>query len=345
MPENLILDSAASMGDTNTAFGAQAASGRIGGGLSIAQALLQNNFNINALRTNATLRKDEWIELDKTVIDIARSRLVGVADLIQKGLVYNLTNALGTTRLEWERQSDMTPATMTMSGISESENDRITYDLQGMPIPIIHKDFNINIRALAASRRSGQPLDMTQARVASRKVAEIIETTLFNGATILGANNPIYGYKTAPNRNTGSLTLNTPLAMTGNDVTTNVLAMISALQNDNMYGPYVLYVSNAVALHFQEDYKANGDSSIMSRVLEIDGLQAIRPTKDLSNTEFVLVQMTSDVVEMVDGMQPTTVEWATHGGMVLHFKVMAIMLPRIRADFENQSGIAHFIYP
>jgi hypothetical protein len=28
--------------------------------------------------------------------------------------------------------------------------------------------------------------------------------------------------------------------------------------------------------------------------------------------------------------------------MVLNFKVMAIMLPRVRNDSENQSGIAHY---
>ena len=41
---------------------------------TVAGALLANNMNVNALRTNATLRKDEWELLDRAVIEIARER-------------------------------------------------------------------------------------------------------------------------------------------------------------------------------------------------------------------------------------------------------------------------------
>jgi len=55
-----------------------------------------------------------------------------------------------------------------------------------------------------------------------------------------------------------------------------------------------------------------------------------------------MLQMTSDVAEMVDGIQPTTVQWETHAGFVVHFKILTIMVPRLRNDQTNQSGIAHF---
>jgi len=307
----------------------------------VAAKLLASGGNVNSLRTLGTLRKDEWIAFDNAVVEIGRKRLIGVADLLSRGLVYNLPNALGHTKLEWEKVSDMDPAGLSMSGISETQNDRVVYDLDSMPIPIIHKDFNINVRALMASRNNGTPLDTTQARVAARKVAELTETMLFKGATILGSNNPIYGYTTALYRNTGSLA-ESWMTADGASIVGDVLAMIGALVDDNMYGPYVLYIPSAVAVRFGEDYKAESDKSIMARLLETDGLSAIKPTKDLAINEVVLVQMTSDVIEMVDGMQPTTVEWETHGGFVTHFKIISIMLPRVRNDYINQSGIAHY---
>lgn len=307
----------------------------------VASKLLASGGDINVLRPNGTLRKDEWIAFDNAVIEVAQKQLVGVADLMSRGLTYNLTNPLGHTRLEWEKISDMDPATLTMSGISESQNDRVIYDLEGMPIPIFHKDFNINLRALMASRNNGTPLDVTQARYASRKVSEAIESTLFKGATILGSNNPIYGYTTAPYRNTGSLSQSWMTA-DGTSIVGDILTMIGDLVNDNMYGPYVLYIPAAVGVRFGEDYKADSDKSIIERIREIDGISAVKTTKDLAANEVVLVQMTSDVIDMVDGMQPTTIQWDSHGGFVFHFKVMAIMLPRIRNDFINQSGIAHY---
>jgi uncharacterized linocin/CFP29 family protein len=333
MPELILNDSVTSVANGTRAQG------------NIAQRLLQTGFNVNALRTNATLRKDEWKEYDTAVVEVARSRLVGVGNLLSRGLRYRLRNALGKTRLEWEKVSDMNGAEVTMSGISESQNDRVTYDLEGMPIPIIHKDFNINVRALEASRTTGEALDTTQAKVAARKVSETIETMLFAGATVLGANNPIYGYKTAPNRNTGSLPGANWATATGDQIVAGVLTMIGRLTDDNMYGPYVIYVPNNAFVHMGDDYKAASDKAIITRVKEIPGIADVIMSKDLVSGEVLMVQLTSDVVDMVDGMGPTTVEWESHAGFVVHFKVLAIMIPRIRNDSLLQSGIAHYVYP
>ena len=319
------------------------ASGLKGAG-SVAARLLASNFNVNALRTLGTLKKDEWIHYDSAVVEVARERLIGVSDLVSRGMTYPLNNALGSTRVEWERMSDMDPAAISMSGISESQNDRITFDLQGMPVPIVHKDFNINIRALMASRNSGQPLDTTQVRLATRKVAETIEGMLFSGATVLGSNNPIYGYTTAVNRNTGALAASWQTA-TGAQIIGDVLDMIEAANADNMYGPYVIYVNNLAFINLSNDYKLESDKTILQRIKEIPGIADVRPTNYLPIKQVIMVQMTSDVVDMIDGMSPTLVEWESHGGMVMHFKVMAIMLPRIRTDILNQSGLMHFTAP
>lgn len=307
----------------------------------VATRLLQANFDVNSLRTNGVLRKDEWIQFDNTVIQIARANLVGVADLMSRGLTYPIANALGITRVEWERISDITPAEISMSGIKESENDRPVYDLASVPLPIFHKDFTVNIRALEASRRGGNPLDTTTAALAARKVAELMETTLFNGATVLGSNNAIYGYTTAPNRNTGSTTADWDTA-TGANIMTDVLAMIGKAVTDNFFGPYVLYVSAGSFVHMGDDFKAESDRTIMERVMAVPQISAIRPTKDIVAGTVLLIQMSSDVVDLVDGLGPTTVEWESHGGMVMHFKVLAIMVPRMKSDYNTQSGIVHY---
>lgn len=315
--------------------------GNMAGTGSVAQRLLASNFNVNSMRTLGTLQKDEWIAYDSAVIEVARKNLVITQDLMSRGLTFSLPNALGHTRLEWEKVSDMEGAIITMSGMSESQNDRIIYGLDGMPIPIIHKDFNINLRALAASRNKGEALDTTQARYASRKVAETIESLIFDGATVLGSSSPIYGLRTAPYRNTGSLS-ESWLTANGEDIVNDVVAMSTALVNDNMYGPYVLYIPTNVALQFAKDYKAGSDKSVIARLMELPTLADIKWSKDLPANEVLLVQMTDDVIQLVDGMQPTTIEWETYGGFVVNFKVMAIIVPRIRNDFINQSGIAHF---
>lgn len=310
----------------------------------VAQRLLNSGFDANSLRTNDTLRKDEWKMYDTAIVGIAKARLRGVADLMAAGLTYSLPNALGVTRLEWENDTDMTPAGVSMSGIDQTQDDRVEYSLTGMPVPIIHKDFTLNLRQLEASRKTGLPLDTTMAQKASRVVSEKIEDMLWNGYTGLGANNTIYGYLTTPNRNTGSLTNAAWTAGTvnGETILADVLAMIQKALDDHMYGPFVLYVPIAIGTLLGNDFKTNSDKSVRERLLEIDGLSDIRSTANLTGLNVLLVQLTADVVQMVDGIQPRMVQWDSHGGFVLNFKIIAIMLPRFRNDSEGQSGIVHY---
>jgi uncharacterized linocin/CFP29 family protein len=311
------------------------------GGGSVGRLLLQSGFNVNALRTNDVLRKDEWKLYDTEVVQIAKQRLIGVADIVSRGLVMKLNNALGTTRIEWETDTDMTPAAVTMSGIQRAQDDRIEFSLTGIPVPIIHKDWTLNIRHLEASRKTGQPLDTTMAGKAGRVVAEKIEDMLWNGYAGLGSNNTIYGFTNAQYRNTGTLSADWATA-TGAQIVADILAMIGALQGDHMYGPYMLYVPIAALTNMGNDFKTNSDKTILQRVLEIPGIGGVKATANLTGRNVLLVQLTSDVIQMIDGIQPTTVQWDTHGGMVMHFKVLAIMLPRVRNDSEQQSGIAHW---
>ena len=62
----------------------------------------------------------------------------------------------------------------------------------------------------------------------------------------------------------------------------------------------------------------------------------------MTGTVVILLQLTSDVVDIVVGMQPTTLQWEDMGGMITNFKVMAIMVPRIKDTQTSQSGIVHY---
>jgi hypothetical protein len=51
--------------------------------------------------------------------------------------------------------------------------------------------------------------------------------------------------------------------------------------------------------------------------------------------------MTSETVRAVIGMEVQTVQWESLGGMMKHFKVMAIQVPQFRPDTAGNSGVAH----
>ena len=310
----------------------------------VAAALLNGDLKANSLRTLDLLRKEEWLLFDTAVVDVARERLGLVQDLITRGLRFPLTNAMGTTVLQWERISDMDPAQASMAAVTEGEYDRIDFELQTMPIPIFHKEFTLNIRHLSASRKLGESIDVTQARVATRKVAEIIENTFVNGLALTATGGTVEGLTNATNRNTGTgLDWTTHPTVDGEDILGQVIAMKTALAGDHMFGPYGLYIPRAFDDVLDNDFKANSDKSIRQRLSELGGISFIRPTERLTTTNTIMAQLTSDVVQVVDGIQPRTIMWESHGGLVVNFKVIAIVLPRIRSDYTLQSGIAHFV--
>jgi len=192
------------------------------------------------LRTLETLRKDEWKAFDEALVEEGLIRLRGVADLLAAGLTIPVANAMGKTILEYEKVTDMNPAETTLSGVARTEDDRPEFELGTLPLPITHKDFNLNLRHLVASRSRGEPLDTTQARVAGRKVSERLEQMLFLGGPVFGGST-IYGYLTHPNRNQVSFVTNGSwelTAKTGSNILEDVLACITAAEADRYFGPY-----------------------------------------------------------------------------------------------------------
>ena len=103
---------------------------------SMPARLLASGLNINALRTNTLLRKDEWELLDQRVVEISANVLVAVADLRAMGLTLPL-GGLGVLVSQYETISDMSDASVNMAAEADEEEDRANFTLVGIPVPII----------------------------------------------------------------------------------------------------------------------------------------------------------------------------------------------------------------
>lgn len=298
---------------------------------------------LNELNVNATLREEEWKEIDQAVVKAFQDRLVGIADLYANNLIYKISDGMSRTVLEYETESDFTDAELSMDGASRSNADRPNYEVVALPLPIIHKDFRFNARVLAASRRLGQPLDVASAELAARKVAEYAEDLLFNGKdNLTHGGGTIYGYEDYPNLTSTSFTdaTWTNSGVSGEEMLTDIRNLKQALINDKRYGPYMVYVPTAYETVLDGEFKTNSDRSIRERLLAVKGIQDIKVADHMSADKVIMVQMTSDVVRLVEGLPITNMEWNTEGGMIHNFKVMSIMIPQLRADQSNRSGIA-----
>ena len=300
--------------------------------------------------TNATLRTLDWIQLDEAVIRAAKPRLRAARDLRQAGLVYMLPNGIAKTVMQYQAQSDIGGAAISMDGMRESEADRPVFSLVNFPLPIIHKDFQLPLRQVLASRTGYSPLDTTTAELAGRRVAEQVEqltlgcsNTNFLGQTsFTWDSSTVYGYMNWPSRITYSITQPTTVGWIPQNTVEDVLAMKKASQQAFHFGPWMLYGGLYWDTYFDDDYKPTyNDMTLRQRLREIDGILDVRTVDYIPDDSLLLVQQTTDVVRLVIGMDITTVQWESHGGMQLNFKVMCVMVPQLRTDFNGNTGVVH----
>lgn len=302
------------------------------------------------LRTLAPLTDKAQVVIDNAVVEVGLQRLTFVADILAANLTYNLTDPLSVTQLEWSTMNKVGAAQRTMSPSARGENKMPSMLPYRLPVYLTTDQFELDIRTLKMSQRIGLPLDTALVKQCTRSVNEALEDAAINGATTLdGQNLVVAGYSApglmnAPNAETQVLTLaawtTVPVGLT---VYNETQLMIQKLKANKKFGPYRMYVGTVIAGAMDADYDTVSGSrglSIRERLVKIEGLDAIRTTDLMPANKVAIVQMTSDVIDMVVGQPPTVIPWTSLDGFTIHNLVMAIMIPRVRSDANGDSGIA-----
>jgi hypothetical protein len=271
----------------------------------------------------------------------AKKRLRAVADLEAAGLTYSV-GGMGFTVLQTQAMSDITPAQVTMNGLEEGQADRPQSTIVNLPLPITHKDFTFDLREIMASRNGTAPLDTTTASLAGEKVAEEIEKMLIGSRVGLSfGGGSISGYTNYDDVLDKTITSPESSGWEASTTITEILEMRNQAYAAYHYGPYMLYYSPSWSIYMDDEYKTESSLTLAQRLAAIDGINGVRRLDHMSNYDLILVQMSPNVVRMVNGMDITTVQWDSHGGFQKHFKVLAIKVPQLRSDYNGNTGIVY----
>jgi uncharacterized linocin/CFP29 family protein len=293
-------------------------------------------INEDPMAGNATLRKDEWERIDDRVNEVMRERLSIVDDLRARGLVTPVS--LGTILRVTERVTDMDPAEVSYDGDTSPTLDRPEFKRDVIPVPVISRDFTMNWRQLDSSRKRGDPLDVTAAAIAARKVRDKIQDLFANGFNSGPGTNPsnatdgqsIPGLVTAA----GRLTISGATALWSGatpDIIGDTLKMLTTAYNSNLFGPFFMYVSKDYWAPIQNDYStAKGDRTFMERILAFADIQAVRPLDTLPAATALLLQMTQDIIDVTIAQDVTTVQWEKNP-FVQNFRVLMVGGPQIKS--------------
>jgi uncharacterized protein DUF6260 len=190
-----------------------------------------------------------------------------------------------------------------------------------------------------------------------------------------GRTSSVYGYTNFSARLTKTnLTAPTAGGWTSATTLADFISCRQQLYNNKFYGPFMVYHSNDWDTYLDNDYYVSITSgavaptkTLRERLKAIDGIMDVRRLDMLFATApsastgpggenltsggggsnggnpftLLFVQMTPDVARAVNGMDITTVQWESMGGMRLNFKVMCIQVPQLRADIYGNAGILH----
>lgn len=305
-----------------------------------AETVLANNASESALRAT------DWTNLDTKLVEAAQQQLVLVDDLISTGLTYNAGD-IGTLVAEWDAPSELTDAIVTMDGETGGDRDNQDFSRDGVPIPIIHKEFNLGRRALLAARRSGAALDTTHGAAAARAVARTSEKMMFNGYQIQAAGSQsnrhtIRGLLTHPARATLGLKVWDAPATTADEILADIQAMIRKAETEELtIGGYRLYLNTSYQYLFRQDYKAMSEKTLMQRVLEIDGIDAVRFSTQCPVGQVVLVQWLDSTIDLAVISDIDVIQWKSNTGWTDKFQTYAAWAPRIKSDFDGHLGVVH----
>jgi len=311
----------------------------------------RKQYAANALASNAsTLERDEYETLSDRIIQTYKRNLVGLADLQEQGLTRNVS--LATQVDLWQTVTEVTEADITMDGEDQANNDRIQYDTQGVPIPIVHKDFRIPQRELQTSRNMGNDLRTDTAAEVSRAVTEMAEQMLFQGwnpavDTARGDNWQVYGYTDSA---VSASVSGSDFGTEGN-IRDTFTASIDKLMDENNQSPagdgFLTYISQTQYRQYRNAIDPDGDGNLTVRErvenefdMELGPIQSV-PDYVLPDGEMVMVNPAPDVVELALAEDMQTLEWSSGSGMTNFYKVLWAGAPEIKTDANGNKGVAH----
>lgn len=304
----------------------------------------------------ATMTQRAWIYLDKMIVEERRHRLRAWADAAAR-VSKNIGNAYAKKTVEWQVMTDPGEAVVDMDGLADGRGSPVQFKTDSAPLPITHAGFFYSDRDLEVSKASGTPLDITEARQKTRRIMEKIEDTLIGTETgitygtqstgdpsvVHRGTSRVYGYTNFTYRVTKT-DLTTPDGTNPDSVVQDVIEMRETMYTNGYYGPFILYHSTSYDQWFDRTHfvgtfaqgLTNGGKNLRSVISEIGGISDVRRLdRFTSGYQMILVQMDPEVIEVVDGMPPTVLQWDEQGGRRKQFRVWAIQVPLLKAPYGN----------
>lgn len=272
------------------------------------------------------LLREEMEYVDSVIVETIKPATI-VRDLFYTTRV---SNDGGVMWITTPSEVDMSEASVTLHGAAQAD-DQAEYTETSQLIPVIQKNFKIQWRDLAASRRVGEDLYTQYVRQAARKVAEVEEKMALTGEYTGWLCKGINGLLQSAGNS---------VAASGNwpaNAIDDINTARSTLQAAGFVGMPFDLIGPPAMIKCLDDQLPNTEityrmfllrNKLVSRIWETAYLFA----GDGGQDSVLLVQASRDNFDLVEAMPPRASQWEYKDGNIYAY-VRECVVPRIkRAD-------------
>ena len=339
--------SAQNYSDSPNVQSAESFADEIEGGDRGFQYLMANERGRAELMANSSLQKDEWEDLQETVIENRNQDLTLVNYLRTNGLTRSMD--LSTMTSIWQKVSEIPDeARVTMNPGGRTNTSDVEYSTDGAPLPVVDMDWHIDRRMLMVSRNQGTGLDTIVPSQLSRHVNAKLEDLVVNGWSTTVDGRTMDGLTNHSSRNTVSGSDWHHTTPDPEAIRTDVISGIEKLEDDEYSPPYSLWLARQewqVLRKKIADFGSGnpGDTNMRERLMdEFDReIGSINVSPSIASGEYVMFKPVEDVITLGVAEDVQAIEWREPDGWTHHFKIMGAMNVELKDTEEGQMGVVH----
>lgn len=287
---------------------------------------------------------------DEDVLQEVRTNLTMMEQVMAEGFTRD-TSLARTEYIKQRTDQWSNKAEISMDGRAESAPDERVKERFGVPIPIVHVDYEIPARRQQQSMNFGESIEDEQAEEAGRTLRETEENLFLSGwgPTVpdsQGNNLDLYGVQNSAVSITGTATgdWGTPSNIQ-DTIDDDILNPLETQTADNDRGPdpveqgmWLWYHPNQRSDLRAADPRGDGNMSVMQRIERDYPYIDMRAAGELDNGELVASVKDNRFLEILTAQAPTNLSEEADFGLCTKYKTLASRIPFFRTTYDSVKG-------
>jgi len=302
---------------------------------------------------NQILDFDEHEARDEDVLQEVRTNLTMMESVMAEGFTRN--TSLARTEYIKQRSSKWSnKGEISMDGRAESTPDERNKERFGVPIPIVHVNYEIPARKQQQSMNFGESIEDERAEEAGRILRETEENLFLQGwgPTVpdsQGNNLDLYGVTDSTVSITGSASGDWGTASNIKDTIDKILNNLESQTGDNDRGPdpvqqgaWLWYHPNQRSDLRASDPDGDGNMTVKTRLERDYPFLDMQAAGELSDGELVCVVKDPRFIRILTAQAPTNLSEEVDMGLCTKYKTLASRIPFFKTTYDGVKGSLYY---